>query len=77
MSHAANKRCPRMGRDDRLRDVDRTSDTGHHVRFLERASRVDQLRQLNRGTYELMQVQSGRQVLDVGFGARRRYPRVR
>jgi ubiquinone/menaquinone biosynthesis C-methylase UbiE len=51
-----------------FRDVDRTGDVGHYVRFLEHASGVEQLRQLKRRSYDLMQLQVGDQVLDVGCG---------
>jgi ubiquinone/menaquinone biosynthesis C-methylase UbiE len=64
---------PTTGRPERdaaagFRNVDRTGDAGHYVRFLEGASGVEQVRLLKRRSYELMQVQVGQQVLDVGCG---------
>jgi ubiquinone/menaquinone biosynthesis C-methylase UbiE len=38
------------------------------MRFLERASGVEQIRQLKRRSYELMRVRPGQRVLDVGCG---------
>ena len=49
-------------------DVDRTGDTGHYVRFLEHATGIEQVRRLKQRSYELMRVQLGQQVLDVGGG---------
>jgi len=51
-----------------FRDVDRTGDISHYVRFPEHASGIEQIRQLKRRSYQLMQVQLGQQVLDVGCG---------
>jgi ubiquinone/menaquinone biosynthesis C-methylase UbiE len=51
-----------------FRNVDRTGDAGYYVRFLERATGVERIRELKRHSYELMQVQPGQHVLDLGCG---------
>ena len=51
-----------------FRDVDRTGDTGHYLRFLEHASGIEQVRELKQRSYQWMRVQLGQQVLDVGCG---------
>jgi ubiquinone/menaquinone biosynthesis C-methylase UbiE len=49
-------------------DVDRAEDPGHLVRFLNTVSQLDVIRAYKRRSFELLRVQTGQSVLDLGCG---------
>ena len=50
-------------------DVDQAQDTGHYVGYLDRVSAIEVVKSYKRQTYNLMEIEAGHCVLDLGCGS--------